>query len=66
MSVFREADDDKMKKSKGVKSHIVKNRLAVDDFVHRLKNNTQKSKSHKASSVSQVKITLSANGDKDI
>ncbi|XP_037911964.1 uncharacterized protein LOC119652098 [Hermetia illucens] len=72
MYAIRVAGEDKMKKSKGVKSQIVKNRLSFDDFVDCLKNNTRKevkqnliqSQKHKVSSVRQLKIALSANDDK--
>ncbi|KAK9869282.1 hypothetical protein WA026_003035 [Henosepilachna vigintioctopunctata] len=60
------------KKAKGVKKHIIKNKITFEDYVNCLKNNTVKevnqrsirSFNHNVYSIEQSKIGLSAHDDK--
>jgi len=65
-------DDDEVKKSKGVKSYVVKRKITFDDYLHTLRNKTIvrkkqnliKSRLHKLFTINQSKIVLSYNDDK--
>lgn len=72
MYAVRVDGKDKIKKSKGVKRNIVKNRITFDDYVDCLNSNINKvisqnlilSKKHKMNSITQIKVALSAHDDK--
>ena len=72
MYAIRVEGEDYMKKAKGVKQHIVKNRLTFDNYIACLQDGTEnyveqnhiKSEKHQVSSITNIKIALSPHDDK--
>lgn len=72
MYSVRTANEDKMKKAKGVKEYVVKKHIKFDDYVHCLKNNhvvvkdqnTFRTKLHQMFTIQQSKIALSPDDEK--
>ena len=72
MYSIRMEDDREIKKSKGVKSSVIKQQISFDDYLHTIRNKAIirkkqkliKSKLHKVFTITQNKIVLSHDDDK--